>query len=82
MSDYFKSIADKYKIKVGSVKELIPNLGKKTNYTAHYMNLLLYLSLGKKLMKIYTILKFKKSDGMKKYIDFNTEKRKTTRNEF
>ena len=34
-------------------------------------------------MKIYTILKFKQSDGMKKYIDFKTEKKKkTTRNEF
>ena len=27
-------------------------------------------------MKIYTILKFKQSDGMKKYIDFKTEKKK------
>ena len=41
-----KKIADKYEIKVGDVKKLIPNLGNKTNYVVHYRNLQLYLSLG------------------------------------
>ena len=40
------------------------------------MNLQLYLSLGTKLIKIHKILKFMQSDWMKKYIDFNTEKKK------
>ena len=73
-----KKIADKYEIKVGDVKKLIPNLGNKTNYVVHYRNLQLYLSLGMKLTKIHTVLKFKQSDSMKKYIDFNTEKRMNT----
>ena len=72
LSTYCKNIADKYDIKVGDVKKLIPNLGNKTKYVLHYRNLQLYLSLGMKLTKIH----FKQSDWMKEYIDFNTEKRK------
>ena len=39
LSDYCKEIADDYGIKVGDVKNLIPNLGDKTNYVLHYRNL-------------------------------------------
>ena len=55
--------------------KLIPNLCDKTNYVLHYRNLHLYLSLGMKLTKIHKVLKFEQCDWMKKYIDFNTEKR-------
>ena len=57
------------------LKKLIQNLGDKTGYVVHYKKLQLYLSLGMKLTKIHKVLKFKHSDWMKKYIDFNTEKR-------
>ena len=76
LSYYCKKPADRYGIKVGDVKKLIPNLGEKTNYVVHYRNLQLHLSLGMKLAKIHKVLKFKQSDWMKIYIDFNTEKRK------
>ena len=59
LSKYCKEIADRYDIKVGDVKKLIPNLRKKTKYVLHYRNLQLYLSLGMKLTKIHKALKFK-----------------------
>ena len=82
LSRYCKKIADRYKIKVGDVKKLIPNLGNKTKYVLHYKNLQLYLSLGMRLTKIHRVLKFKQSDWMEKYIDFNTDKRKNAANDF
>ena len=82
LSDYCKKIAKKYEIKVCDVKKLIPNLGNKTNYVLHYRDLQLYLSLGMTLKKIHRTLKFKQSDWMKKYIDFNNEKRKNAGNSF
>ena len=79
---YCKKIAGKYEIKVGDVKELTSNLDNKTNYVVHYRNLQLYLSLGMELTKIHRVLKFKQSDWMKKYIDFNTVKRMNAANDF
>ena len=82
LSNYCKKIVDEYGIKVGDVKKLIPNLGSKTNYVLHYRNIRLYLSLGMKLTKTHSVLKVKQSDWMKKYIDFNTEKRTNAANSF
>ena len=82
LSNYCQKIADKYQIKVSDVRRLIPNLGDKTNYVVYYGNLQLYFSLGMKLTKIHRVLEFKQSDWMKKYIDFNTEKRMNAANDF
>ena len=80
LSKYCKKIAYKTKIKVGDVKKLIANFEHKTKYVFRYRNLQFYLSLGMKLK--FIVLKFKQSDWMKKYIDFNTEKRKNAANDF
>ena len=82
VSKYCKEIAGEYKIKVGDVKKLIPNIGNITKYVLHYRNLQSYLSLRMKLTKVHRVLKFKQSDWMKRYIDFNTDKRKNAVNDF
>ena len=82
LSKYCKRIADTYEIKVGDVKKLITQLDNKTNYVVNYRNLQLYLSLGMKLTKIHRVLEFKQSDWMKRYIDFNTEKKINAANDF
>ena len=82
LSNYCKRIADKYEIKVGDTKKLIPNLGNKTKYVVHYRNHQLHLSLKMKLTKIHRALQFKQSDWMKKLIDFNTKKSMSATNDF
>ena len=82
LSTYCRKIADKYDIKVGDVKKLVPNLGNKTKYVLHCRDCQLYLSLGMKLTNIHRALQFKQSDWIKRYIDFNTKKRKNAANDF
>ena len=76
LSNYCSKIADECGVKIGGVNKLVPNL------VLHYRNLQLYLSLGMKLVSINKVLKFKQSDLLKKYIDFNTDKRKHAANSF
>ena len=73
LSDYCLEIANEHNIAIGSVKKLVSNLTDKNSYVIHYRNLQHCLEQGLKLKKIHRILKFKQSDWMKPYIDFNTQ---------
>ena len=82
LSKYCGNIADEYGIKIGGVNKLVPNLCNKSKYVLHYRILQLYLSFGMKLTKVHRILKSKQADWLRKYIDFNTDKRKNATNSF
>ena len=82
LSKYCNDIANKYGIKVGGVKKLIPNLSNKVKYVVHYRNFQYYLSLRIKLIKVHIILKFKQSNWLKEYVEFNMRKRQESTDEF
>ena len=75
LSNYCSNVANDYGIKIDSVNKSVPNLSNKNKYVFHYKNLQRYLSLGMKLVIVHRILKFKQSDFLKKYIEFNTEEK-------
>ena len=50
----------------------------KNNYVIYYRNLQQCSELGMKLKKIRRILKFKQSDWVRPYINFNTNKKEST----
>ena len=61
---------------------MIPNLGDKVEYVVHYKNLQYYLSLVMKLIKVHRVLRFKQSNWLKEYVEFNTNKRQESTDEF
>ena len=81
LSDYCLKIANVHNITTGTVKKLVPNLMNKNNYVIHCRNLQQCLELGMKLKKIHRILKFKQSNWIRPYIDFNTQKGAISNNE-
>ncbi|GBM08249.1 hypothetical protein AVEN_82934-1 [Araneus ventricosus] len=57
------------------IEKLTPNLNDKKNYVTLIQNLKFYLKLGLKLTAIHKILKFEQKPWLKRYIEFNTNKR-------
>jgi len=63
-------------------EKLASTLYDKDHYILHYENLKLYLQLGMELEKTYRVLEFKQSPWLRKYIDFNVDRRKKATTKF
>eukprot|EP00732_Lithocolla_globosa_P000150 Lithocolla_globosa_v1_NODE_30_length_9033_cov_22.154583.p4 type:complete len:270 gc:universal NODE_30_length_9033_cov_22.154583:5715-6524(+) len=82
LSSYTLELMEKQGIKTDKTKKLIPNLKDKEKYVLHYRNLKQYLNLGLELQQVHRVVEFNQSPWMKKYIDFNTDKRKGATDDF
>ena len=65
-----------------NMPKLLGTLHPKQNYTIHYMNLKLFVSLGVKVTAVHRIMTFTQSNWLAPYIDLNTQKRKSSSNSF
>jgi hypothetical protein len=64
------------------IEKLVPNFYDKEKYICHIKNLKYYIEKGLIVTKIHRILQFKQSEWLKPYIDFNTEQRTKSKNDF
>ena len=80
LSPYQKEIVgDRTK---NTIKKLIASLGDKKNYIVHYRVLKKYVELGLKVSRVHQIIRFKQTPWLKKFIDFNTQKRAEADSDF
>jgi len=62
--------------------KLVPNLNDKKDYVLDFRNLQFYMSQGMELIEVKEVITFDQDAFMKPYIDFNSEKRKESKNDF
>ena len=74
LPEYQLKIDDLCNIPIGNAKKLLPNFFDKEKYLIDYRNLQLYLRV-RLNKKLHHVLKFKKSQWLKPYIEFNKQKR-------
>ena len=63
-------------------KKLICDWSDKKNYLVHYRMLKFYIRHGMIVERNHSIISFKQSRGLEKYISFNTQKRNKAKNDF
>lgn len=57
-------------------KKLVVDFTPKKNYVVHYKLLQFYLKHGMKLAKVWKVMRFKQQPWLKKYVKYNSKKRK------
>ena len=82
ISDYSRDFLKQHNNRLGNVEKLILDLYDKKEYIVHYDILKYYISLGIKVTKIHSLISFNHKAWLKPYIDFNTEMRTKTDNDF
>ena len=73
-----KNTPEKYK----PSEKLIMDQTNKRRYFLHYRDLKFYTRHGVRIVKLYTVYKFKQFPWLEKYIKLNTEQRSKTKAEF
>ena len=63
-------------------KKLICDWSDKKNYLIHYRILKFYIRHGMEVEKVHSVISFKQSKWLEKYITCNTQKRNKAKNEF
>ena len=77
LSDFQIRLAKSLNLKIGGSKKLLLTLLPKLRYKLHYRNLKQYLEMGLVLEKVHRVLQFTQSRWVKKYIDLNTQIRRS-----
>ena len=70
------------RMEINGVEKLVPNLRDKKNYVIHIQPLNQALQHGLRLDRIHRAIEFNQSPWLKTYIDFNTQLRMATTNDF
>ena len=87
---YPKELHDKHndyplapeRLKVGTCQKLCGTFYNKKDYIVDIRNLKLYMSLGLKVDKINRFIQYKQKAWLKPWIDFNTDRRQNSKNDF
>ena len=78
-NDYMKEIKPDTYIQTS---KLICDWSDKKNYLVHYRMLKFFIRHGMIVGKVHTVISFKQSRWLEKYINFNTQKRNQAKNDF
>ena len=82
LSPYARCIAEKHGLTSGKSSKLVSSLNDKTKYVIHEVNLKQAVDAGLKLTKIHRVIRFNQKPWMRKFLEFNINKRKESKNEF